>query len=136
MAVKRPKSRGPIIPEDLEELANRCEYIGSIEHKDRRSWLGLPQPRRSKIPEQTATICDLVTDEDREQATEWVRLAVSRAQFDRNDWINEFPRKIWHKDETGQFWYGFLTNSGAGEKPIGQYKGWPISKEERDEIFR
>jgi hypothetical protein len=133
--MKRPADRRPTIPDNLEELAERCEYLGSKVHKDRRSWLGLPRPRRSVEPEETATICDLVTDSDRDQATEWVRTAIRNRQFDLTDWRNGFPRRIWHKDESGRYWYGFLTNSGAGENPRAQYKGWPISEDEKNEIF-
>jgi hypothetical protein len=135
MAVKRPRVRRPAIPEDLTELTLRCEFVGSQVHKDRRSWLGLPRLRRSGEPEETATICPLVTEDERKLATGWVRSAVLSGQFDRTDWQNGFPRRIWHQDEAGQYWYGFLSNSGAGSKPIGRYKGWPISQEEKDEIF-
>lgn len=136
MPVKRPLSDRPVVPKDLAELADRCIYMGSIEHKDRRSWLGLPRPRRSGNPEETATICPLVANSERERATEWVRSAIRQAQFVPTDWSGGFPRRIWHRDESGQYWYGFLTNCGAGERPVGHYKGWPIDEDEWREIFR
>lgn len=135
MAVKRPPSRRPAIPADLEELSQRCEYVGSQVHKDKRSWLGLPRPHRSADPEETATVCPLVSEDDRNTATQWCRIAIRNKQFDPVDWQNGFPRHIWHKDESGQYWKGFLTNSGAGDKPVAQYKGWPISEEGKNEIF-
>jgi hypothetical protein len=133
--VKRPKSRRPEIPADLTELAERCTYEGSLEHKDRRSWLGTPKPRRSKDPALMATICPLVSNKDRERATAWVQAAIRAGNFDRTDWQGGFSRHIWYRDEAGKYWYGFLTNSGAGEKPAARYKGWPISEEEWREIF-
>jgi hypothetical protein len=119
-------------------MAQRCEYIGSREHKKQRSWLGLPEPRQSKKAspshKDTATICHLVSEQDRKRATMWVQEAIKAQQFDPTDW-STFPRHIWYRDENGQFWEGFLTNSGAGSSPRGQYKGWPIEEREWDETF-
>ena len=132
--VRRPSRRQVVeIPDNLAALAERCEYVGSEEHKDQRSWLGLPRPRRR--PRNVATICPLVTEKDRQQATRWVRNAILERNFDRTDWRNGFPRKIWYRDDCGQVWYGFLTNQGAGANPVGHYKGWPIEEDERREIF-
>jgi hypothetical protein len=135
MAIRRPKVRPHTIPGDLDELASRCEYLGSRVHKDQRSWLGLPTPRQSPDPSEVATICPLISEEERRQATEWIRTAIRRGQFSRTDWRNGFPRRIWHRDNSGKYWYGVLTNSGAGQNPRAQYKGWPISEEEKNEIF-
>ena len=134
MAPRRPRRwRAVQIPDDLTSLAARCEYVGSLEHKDQRSWLGVPRPRRR--PRNVATICPLVTGKDCVRATEWVRSAITNEHFDRKDWRNGFPRKIWHRDNEGQLWYGFLTNQGAGASPEGRYKGWPIDEDEWREIF-
>lgn len=130
---KRPRARAPAIPPDLEKVAQRREYEGSKEHKDKRSWLGLPRHRTK--PDDVATICPMVGDHERAVATEWVREAVRNGQFDRSDWRNGFPRYVWYRDEDGSYWYGFLMNKGAGKAPVGKYKGWPITEDEWDEIF-
>ena len=109
---KRPRARAPVVPSDLRAVAARCSYEGSREHKDRRSWLGLPRPRRR--PRDVATICPLVTEQDRAMATAWVREAIVNGQFDRRDWRNDFPRYIWYRAADGSYWYGFLMNEGAG----------------------
>ena len=41
----------------------------------------------------------------------------------------DFPKKIWYR-VADQYWYGLCINTAAGE-----YKGWPIDKDEWDEIF-
>jgi hypothetical protein len=134
MKPKRPRVRVVRVTPDLGALAERCSYHGSIEHKDKRSWLGLPRPRRR--PRDVATICPLVTNQEREIATEWVKEAVRNGQFDRGyELRNGFPRYIWHLTADGTYWYGFLMNEGAGPNATAQYKGWPISKDEWDEIF-
>lgn len=126
------------------QVAGRAVYQGSPEHKDKRSWLGPPQPRRrgaksprgAANPKLTATICDLVSPADQAMATHWIQTAIQRGQFDPTDIRNGFPRYVWHRDATGRYWYGFLTNEGAGPNPIGSYKGWPISEEEWRARFR
>ena len=134
MKPKRPRTRAVPVTLDLAELAGRCSYRGSIEHKDKRSWLGLPRPRRRS--RDVATICPLVTAQERDMATEWVREAIGRGQFDRDQELrNGFPRYIWHQTADGRYRYGFLMNEGAGPNATAQYKGLPISKDEWDEIF-
>lgn len=112
--------------DDREILATRARYVGSCEHKKKKSWLGLPKAgsRRRKT-----TICELVKDKDKRKATMWVRSAIKLKQckFVRGD--KDFPKHVWY-ESGGQIWYGRCTNSVSGE-----YKGWPISKEERSEIF-
>ena len=78
---------------DLGEVADRCSYHGSLEHKDKRSWLGRPRPRWR--PRDVATICPLVNPEERDMATEWVREAIHNGQFDTAQELrNGFPRYI------------------------------------------
>lgn len=128
--IEKPRT---LSAEELGALSERCEYEGSVEHKDQRSWLGLPQPRRGDDLEdyrQTATICPLVSDVQRSTATGWVRFAVRNAQFVKDKWKGDFPRYLWYQDSVGQYWYAVLTNQGAGEASQAKYKGWPITAEE------
>lgn len=126
--------------EERNEIAKRAIYVGSVEHKDKRSWLGLPQPRKksnadSDDQRQNATICPMVRDEDRELATQWVQHAIRNGQFLKDDWVGQFPRVVWYQDDKGNYWYGRLTQRGAGERPVAEYKGWPISRKEWHENF-
>lgn len=119
---------------ELDALAKRAIYTGSVEHKEHRSWLGLPRPRRNPHadPEdqrQNATICPLVRDEERERATHWVQTAIRKSQFDPTIWDGDFPRSIWHRDDNGQYWHGRLTKAGGADAPA-EYKGWPIDQDE------
>lgn len=82
-----------------------------------------------------ATICPLVTEQERGIATGWVKQAVANGRFADRDWRNGFPRYIWHRAEDGTYWYGFLMNQGAGDDAIGRYKGWPIPEDEWNDIF-
>ena len=125
---------------ELESLAKRATYVGSIEHKEKRSWLGLPFPRRNPQADaadvrQNATICHLVTDAARDQATVWIQHAISHRQFDPAVWDGEFPKVIWYRDKSGNYWFGRLVQRGAGENPRAEYKGWPITQEEWHENF-
>ena len=107
-------------------LAGRARYVGSYEHKMKRSWLGLPQAgsRRRKT-----TVCELVEDVDKCKATMWVRSAIRLEQYKFVRGDKDFPKHVWYESDD-QVWYGRCTNSVSGD-----YKGWPISEEERREIF-
>jgi len=129
--MKRPPQQTvpDLSPAALATLAARADYKGSVEHKDVRTWLGYPQPRRRGRHEeptdrrQNATICPLATNADREMAAAWLRNAIRCGQFDRSVWDGEFPRYVWYKDEKGQYWLGRCMQRGSGG-----YKGWPIQE--------
>jgi hypothetical protein len=133
--MKRPRKRIEYEPTELATLAKSAAYTGSIEHKDRRSWLGIPYPRRSKNPTENATICPMTSPAQKEEATSWVRYAIENGQFLDGYFENGFPRSIWYRDVDGQHWQGRLTQCGAGQTPIAEYKGWPISEDEKHEVF-
>lgn len=118
---------GTLSPAQRSAVAARATYLGSTDHKDRRSCLGPPTSgaRRKKT-----TICQLVTRADFVRATRWVRHAITAGQykFVANDCV--FPKHVWLRDDDGQVWYGRCFNRASGH-----YKGWPIGEEERREIF-
>jgi hypothetical protein len=129
-----------LTPAERAALAKRAVYTGSAEHKDRPSWLGAPHARRNpgagaNDHRQNSTICPLVREEDKAQATEWVQQAIRHRHFDPTKWDGDFPRDIWHQDEHGVYWQGRLTQRGAGDNPQGEYKGWPITEDEWNENF-
>ena len=66
---------------------------------------------------------------ERDRATDWVRSAIRSGQCRFSPSDQNFPKRIWYEDD-GQFWQGLKVNDGLGE-----YKGWPISKEKKDEVF-
>lgn len=118
----------------LGALADQSVYMGSVEHKNVKSWLGLPKLRRNPRADlddhrQNATVCPLASDDDKRRATEWIRDAIRKRQF-----AGEWPRDIWHKDADGRFWQGRLTKRGGDTAP-NEYKGWPITQKEWHEIF-
>ena len=122
-------------PEELGELAEIAVYKGSAEHKSQKWWCGLPArlPVRDgqfvRYGKQTTTICPLTRPEDRGRATEWLRYAIRTGQCKFHETDKIFPKKVWHEAD-GRIWMGLLINPGNG-----QYKGWPITKEERDAVF-
>jgi hypothetical protein len=124
---------------NLDALARRALYTGSVEHKATRSWLGVPRLRKHSNTDpddyrQNATVCPLVSEDDRNTATLWVQYAIRNRHFRADIWSAGFPREIWHKDNNGRFWFGRLT-SGGGDDGCGEYKGWPISEREWHENF-
>ena len=89
----------------------------------------LPGGRLGRPGKQTTTVCPLVGEEDRDRAITWVQAAIQAGQclFQQSD--QRFPKKIWY-EEDGQVWMGLRVTDQLGE-----YKGWPISRGERDAIF-
>lgn len=131
----RPSQLRPRLPLSESEIV-KASYVGSKEHKATKWWDGLPGAKIGKDGvarrprKQETTICWLVQDNDRIRASEWVRhsLRVGQARYYEGD--DRYPKHIWYQDEEGQFWFGFLLNSGQGS-----YKGWPISESEKNETF-
>ena len=137
--MKRPAQkpeRAPLSPEQRQELAARAQYEGSDEHKEHRWWGGLPRGRQlrggriGRAGKQKTTICPLTEDRDRIRATGWVRTAIKEGNYQFVQTDQKYPKKIWYRDSHGQYWFGYCMNTFAGH-----YKGWPIYKSERDEIF-
>ena len=120
---------------ELAALAERAVYVGSEEHKLVRWWGGLPMGRQlsggrvGRPGKETTTICPLTKRSDQVRATEWVKAAIRSDQCGFYESDQSFPKKVWYEAE-GQFWMGLVVNPRLGE-----YKGWPISKEYRDEVF-
>lgn len=127
-----PRSRSTA---ELQELAASACYVGSSEHKVVRWWGGLPTGKQlpgNKIgrrERKITTICPLYTKEHRKIATGWVRQAIADGNCKFPQGEKRYPKKIWiEADDT--IWVGLCINS-----ELGQYKGWPSNKEERDAIF-
>ena len=115
----------------MDLAAELAVYVGSEEHKVKRWWGGLPAARRRKDgrirrpKKQRTTVCPLVTEEDRERATRWIREAIGNGQCRFVDGDGRFPKHIWHTDDDGGHWRGLCVNPEQGE-----YKGWPVTEEE------
>lgn len=112
-------------------------YVGSAEHKSERWWGGLPQAHvgddgvATRPKKQCTTICPLVTEADRNRATQWVQAALGAGQYRFLEADKDFPGRIWYRQsENGQLWMGFCINT-----VLGQYKGWPIEEDERGAVF-
>jgi len=135
---RRPKQiqqRPKLSADERGKLAARVKYVGSPEHKTKRWWGGLPESKQMKggkvgrPGKQTTTICPLVGDQDRQMATEWIQCAIKEGKFEFYQGDQDFPKKVWYEAD-GQIWQGLIVNKAAGE-----YKGWPIVKEDQHEIF-
>ena len=132
--LKRPALLPDRPPLTVAEIG-RARYVGSAEHKAVRWWNGLPgafvgdEGEATRPGKQDTTICPLHTDADRDQATGWVRAALAAGRYKFATGDDLYPKWIWHQVD-GQVWFGFCTNMGAGE-----YKGWPVSEEERRAKF-
>lgn len=131
----RPKqvpTRPPLTREEVEAAS----YVGSAEHKVTRWWGGLPKAwetadgTASRPKREHTTICRKVTEEDRAEASRWVRAALTAGQLRYSEGDKIYPKYIWYMDEHGQFWFGFAVNQIAGT-----YKGWPISEAEKRAAF-
>ena len=125
----------PRTTDELAELAELATYVGSPEHKARHWWGGLPEGRQlpggrvGRRGKQTTTICPLYRRSDQVLATEWVRNAIRSGQCRFYQADQKFPKMIWYEAD-GVLWIGSRVTDGLGE-----YKGWPGDKEERDETF-
>ena len=114
----------------------QATYVGSAEHKVARWWGGLPQARigpdrvARRPKKQSTTLCPRLSETDRYESTKWVRSALNAGQFRYFEGDKTYPKHIWYKDETGQYWFGFAINQIAGT-----YKGWPISEAEKRAAF-
>ena len=136
--LKRPSQR-PGRPElsDVQRraLASRVRYVGSAEHKIDGWWGGMPAARQlrggrvGRPGKQATTVCPLTTKEDRDRATEWLRIAIREGRYRFVESDQDFPKHVWHRDEGGQDWFGMCINTKSGA-----YKGWPIDEEERRAI--
>ena len=104
-------------PLELVALSEVVKYVGSPEHKDAPSFVGMPKPRAD------ASICDRALGQDRVKVQKWLQTAVARG------WVGElrdgrFPRYVWYRD--GDVVYeGRLVNQQRGE-----YKGYPLNNDE------
>jgi len=79
--VKRPSQLAPRAPLTVEQIQT-TRYVGSPEHKVKRWWGGLPEAHVdtdgvARRPwKQLTTICPLVSDAERQMATDWVQQAL------------------------------------------------------------
>ena len=128
--MRRPNgrpARAPLSDQERQNLASNACYVGSPEHKDKRWWGGLPKARQlaggrvGRPGKQTTTVCPMVTERQRDMATNWVRAALRDGNYRFVEADKIYPKHI-HHDVHGTRWTGLCVNSVAGE-----YKGWPES---------
>lgn len=115
---KRPLHRHVVRPGpdvNLAEIAERVVYVGSPEHKDTPSFVGLAKPRAD------ASICDKEISDDRKLVAEWLRRAIMRGAVG-GMWEGDFPRYAWHKE--GDLVY----EARLVNRELGQYKGYPLNE--------
>jgi hypothetical protein len=123
--MRAPRRRRPLVREiapalqgvDLQAVAAKASYIGSPEHKDTPSFAGQPRPRAD------AAICDRSLAGKQGRVTRWLRKAIRLGSVSAY-WEGGFPRYVWHRQEDVVF-EARLVNQGNG-----QYKGYPLNREE------
>ncbi len=101
-----------------------------------RWWGGLPEAffdhdrvaRRANG--QLTTPCPKTTEAERQEATGWVRAALAAGQFRFYEGNGTYPKHLWYRDDSGQYWFGLAVND-----TLGSYKGWPISEQDKRETF-
>ena len=131
----RPKQIPPRVPLTFAEIQT-ASYMGSAEHKAARWWGGIPAAYvrpdgvATRPKKQLTTICPMVTFADQIMATGWVRDALIRRQFRYYEGDKTYPKHIWYRDNSSQYWFGFCINGVAGT-----YKGWPVEQVEKRAIF-
>jgi hypothetical protein len=131
----RPAQISPRAPLTAAEI-EAAQYVGSPEHKVTRWWGGLPGAFLGKDGvarrpgKQLTTPCLRTTGEQRDEASDWVRRALSAGQFRFYEGDGTYPKHLWYKDDQGQYWFGFVVNQSQGT-----YKGWPIDEEEKRATF-
>lgn len=115
---RRPRRRERFVPPDIDlaELAARVKYVGSPEHKDAVTSVGVPRRRGD------ASICPREYNE-LQLATGWLRSAI-RDGSTGGPWEGDFPRYAWHKEAATVF-EARLVNRGDGS-----YKGYPLNDDE------
>jgi hypothetical protein len=96
---------------DLAEVASRCRYVGSPEHKSSPSFAGSPKLRQAD-----ATKCDPAFKDAVEQLTGWLRSAITSGQV--GIWQGGFPKYAWYRVDD-RCYEARLTNPGNGD-----YKGY------------
>lgn len=73
----------------------------------------------------------MMSIEERNVATTWVRAAIQAGQYRFREGDKDFPKHIWYREPvSNQIWFGYCVNGVLGE-----YKGWPIDEDERSEVF-
>lgn len=84
--VRKPAQLPPRSPLTDQQIET-ARYVGSPEHKAERWWGGLPgafvnsEGFATRQGKQDTTICNLITEADRNKATEWVRCALRNGNF-------------------------------------------------------
>lgn len=138
MSPKRPSQvpQRVLTQAQRNSIAHCAKYVGSGEHKIKKWWGGQPKARvdkqgnvKARDRKQKTSICHLVSAEQRDLATSWVREAIRRGQYNFVLGDKDYPKHIWFTAD-GQDWFGFCVNSVAGE-----YKGWPLEDGELNEIL-
>ncbi len=131
----RPRQTPPRRALTSDEI-DAASYAGSGEHKVARWWGGLPKAHigpdgtASRPGRQDTTVCRLTTEDDRDRATGWVRMALADGQYRFYEGDKIYPKHIWHRDTSGSYWFGFCINGVSGS-----YKGWPVEEAEKRGVF-
>ncbi|HVX83519.1 MAG TPA: hypothetical protein VH253_01755 [Phycisphaerae bacterium] len=108
----------PPVGADLNAIAEKVSYVGSVYHKDLPSFAGaLPRPRPD------ASICPRSFATRRQDIESWLKAAIRQGHF-AGLWEGGFPRYVWRREGEVIF-EGRLIDGKAGH-----YKGYPLAPEQ------
>jgi hypothetical protein len=115
---RRPRRHTIFVPQeaDLDAVAERAIYVGSVEHKTYSSEAGMPRPRAD------ATKCDQERHGNFRELTRMLRTAIASGRVGA-PWEGDFPRYAWG-EEDGDWFEARLVN-----RELGTYKGYGVSLE-------
>jgi hypothetical protein len=102
---------------DLNAVAEKVRYIGSVYHKDIPSFAG---PVRRPRPD--ASICPRHLAFRQADIQSWLKGALLAGHFN-SLWEGGFPRYLWHREGAITFEARHISN--------GDYKGYPLEPEEK-----
>lgn len=124
--MRSPKRKRPLLRQktqppkgvNLNAIARRANYVGSVEHKTVVSPAGLPQPRSD------SSKCKESISYSFKYPKIWLRRGIEKRQIGE-PWEGDFPRYVWYRARDNIVYEGRLVNRDQGE-----YKGWPLEPHE------
>jgi hypothetical protein len=115
-----PKSLAVLpVPEgiDLEQVAQRCRYVGSPYHKDRPGFAGMPRNRKP-----AGSICPSELAEDQDTVQRWLREAILAGRTGRWESGGRYPLDVFHREGDIVF------QAKLGSPASGEYHGFPLEQ--------
>lgn len=120
----KPKRVAELAQTELDEMARRVRYVGSIEHKTYPSPAGEPRPRHD------ASKCPRLAPERWAELSDALRAAVRAGYVSEAVDPGGLPRYVWGKLDGALYEARHLSTPGDG------YKAYPVEEFELPESLR